>query len=226
MVVSLFRTLIMYGIILLGVRIMGKRQISQLQTSELVVTLLISELAVMPIQEHDEPLWNGIVPMLALIFCEIVVSLLMLKIGKFRKLICGKPILVIENGRILQEQMRKLRMSTEDLFEQLRQNGVFSLEEVAYAVIETNGMMSVSRHAKDDPLTPWQAGIKVKKEYLELVVVSNGEISESSLKLCGRDIGWVREKVAAAGLSLSEVFIMTACQNGAFQIVPKEKKTS
>lgn len=224
MIISLLRTLLMYAIILLGVRIMGKRQISQLQTSELVVTLLISELAVMPIQEQDDPLWNGIVPMLALILCEIVVSLLMLKIGKFRQLICGKPILVIENGKILQDQMRKLRMSTEDLFEQLRQNGVFSLSEVAYAVIETNGMMSVARHAKDDPLTPRQAGVAVPKEYLELVVVSDGELSESSLTLCGKTEEWVRQKIKDAGLTLPDVFLMTARQDGTYHIISKDKE--
>lgn len=224
MLISLLRTLIMYGVILIGVRIMGKRQISQLQTSELVVTLLISELAVIPIEKHDEPLWGGLVPMAALILCEIAVALLMLKSGKFRQAVCGKPILVIENGKILQDQMRKLRMSTEDLFEQLRQNGVFALEEVAYAVIETNGMMSVARHAKDDPLTPSQAGVKVKPEYLEVVVVSDGEISESSVKLCGRDADWVRRQVKASGLALSDVFIMTARQDGKCRIVEKQKK--
>ncbi len=225
MVISLLRTLVMYAVILIGVRIMGKRQISQLQTSELVVTLLISELAVMPIQEHEEPLWNGLVPMLTLIVCEILVSFLMLKVGKFRKLVCGKPILVIENGEILQDQMRKLRMSTEELFEQLRQNGVFTLEEVAYAVIETNGMMSVSRHAKDDPLTPRQAGIKVDPDYLEVVVVSDGEISESSLKLCGKDPAWAEQQLKSKGYSLSDVFIMTARPDGACRVIPKEKKS-
>ena len=213
----------MYGVILIGVRVMGKRQISQLQTSELVVTLLISELAVMPIEKRDQPLWDGIAPMIALILCEIAVSLLMLKSGKFRQAVCGKPILIIENGKILQDQMRKLRMSTEDLFEQLRQNGVFSLEEVAYAVIETNGMMSVARRPEDDPLTPSQAGVKVRAEALEVVVVSDGEISESSLKLCGKDAQWVKGRVKAAGLSLSDVFIMTATGQGKSRIVKKDR---
>ncbi len=223
MLISLFRTLVMYGVILIGVRVMGKRQISQLQTSELVVTLLISELAVMPIEKRDQPLWDGIAPMIALILCEIAVSLLMLKSGKFRQAVCGKPILIIENGKILQDQMRKLRMSTEDLFEQLRQNGVFSLEEVAYAVIETNGMMSVARRPEDDPLTPSQAGVKVRAEVLEVVVVSDGEISESSLKLCGKDAQWVKGRVKAAGLSLSDVFIMTATGQGKSRIVKKDR---
>lgn len=223
MLISLFRTLVMYGVILIGVRVMGKRQISQLQTSELVVTLLISELAVMPIEKRDQPLWDGIAPMIALILCEIAVSLLMLKSGKFRQAVCGKPILIIENGKILQDQMRKLRMSTEDLFEQLRQNGVFSLEEVAYAVIETNGMMSVARRPEDDPLTPSQAGVKVRAEALEVVVVSDGEISESSLKLCGKDAQWVKGRVKSAGLSLSDVFIMTATGQGKSRIVKKDR---
>ncbi len=221
MLISLLRTLLMYGVILIGVRIMGKRQISQLQTSELVVTLLISELAVMPIQEHDEPLWNGLLPMLALILCEIVISLLMLKSGKFRQAVCGKPILVIEDGKILQDQMRRLRMSTEDLFEQLRQNGVFQLEEVAYAIIETNGMMSVTRRPQDDPLTPKQAGVKVDRELLEVVVVSDGEISESSVKLCGKDEAWVKRQVKAAGMELKDVFLMTARRDGRNRIVAK-----
>ncbi len=222
--ISLVRTLVMYAAILIGVRVMGKRQISQLQTSELVVTLLISELAVMPIQAHSEPLWNGLIPMLALVTCEIVVSLLMLKSGKFRQAVCGKPTLVIENGKILQEQMRRLRLSTEDLFEQLRQNGVFALDEVAYAVIETNGLMSVARHAKDDSLTPKQAGVKVKPALLEVVVVSDGEFSESSLALCGKDKIWARQQIKTAGLAPSDVFLMTARRDGQFRIVPKEQK--
>lgn len=224
MLLSLLRTLIMYAVILLGVRIMGKRQISQLQTSELVVTFLISELAVIPIENPESPLWTGLSPMAALILCEILVSFLMLKRGSFRKLICGKPVIIIEDGKILQEQMRKLRMSTEELFEQLRQNGVFSLEEVAYAVIETNGMMSVSRHAKEDALTPRQCGIEVEEEYLEVVVVSDGEISKSSLKLCGKTPEWVGERLKGRGIEVKDVFIMTARLNGDYKIILKENR--
>lgn len=223
MAVSLLRTLLMYGAILIGVRIMGKRQISQLQTSELVVTLLISELAVMPIQEHDEPLWNGLLPMLVLVLCEIIVSFFMLKSGKFRQAVCGKPIVVIENGRVLQDQMRRLRMSTEDLYEQLRQNGVFYLDEVAFAIIETNGTMSVVRNPADDPLTPRQMGISAKFPGLEVVVVSDGEISKHSVKLCKKDVAWVKKRLQEKGVPLSQVFLMTARVDGKYRIIPKEK---
>lgn len=225
MVTSLLRTVLMYGAILIGVRIMGKRQISQLQTSELVVTLLISELAVMPIQEWEKPLWDGLGPMVVLVLCEIVISLWMLKSGKFRQAVCGKPILVIRDGKILQDQMRRLRMSTEDLFEQLRLNGVFSLEEVSFAVIETNGAMSVCRRPQDDALTPRQAGVKVGPQPLEVVVVSDGEISQSSVRLCGKTDAWVRQKITEAGLTLPLVFLMTVSVTGqTHRIVKREAK--
>lgn len=223
MVSALWRTVVMYAAILLGVRIMGKRQISQLQTSELVVTLLISELAVLPIEDGSISIWQGFVPMAALVVFELLISLAMLKSNRFRKLICGKPVLVVENGKILQNEMRRLRLSTEELFEQLRQNGVFSLEEVAYAIIETNGMMSVARHAKDDALTPKQTGVKVAPAYLEVVVISDGELSESSLSICGKDAHWAKEQVKSAGMEVSDVFLMTATQQGKSRIVKKDR---
>ncbi|MCI9224646.1 MAG: DUF421 domain-containing protein [Acutalibacter sp.] len=224
MLISLLRTVIMYIAILIGVRLMGKRQISQLQTSELVVTLLISELAVMPIQQHDDPLWNGLIPMLVLVVCEIVVSLFMLKSGKFRQAVCGSPMVVIENGRVLQDQMRRLRMSTEDLFEELRLAGAFALEDVAYAIVETNGKLSVLKKASADSLTPKQAGVKAPSEALEVVVVSDGHISEHSLKLCGKDPHWLREQLKFQGAELSDVFIMTARTDGRQLIIKKQPK--
>ncbi len=222
MLVSIARTLVMYGAILLGVRLMGKRQISQLQTSELVVTLLISELAVMPIQQRQDPLWNGLVPMAALVGCELAVSFFMLKSGWFRQLVCGNPIVVIQNGRVMQRQMRRLRMSTEDLFEELRRAGVFALEDVAYAIVETNGQMSVLKKSPADCLTPKQAGVKAPPEALEVVVVSDGRISENSLKLCGRDPVWLREQLKCQGAALEEVFIMTVRTDGGQRIIKKD----
>lgn len=225
MLITLVRTVIMYAAILIGVRLMGKRQISQLQTSELVVTLLISELAVMPIQQREDPLWNGLIPMLVLVGCEIAVSLLMLKSGKFRQAVCGSPMVVIQNGKVLQHQMRRLRMSTEDLFEELRQAGTFALEDVAYAIVETNGKLSVLKKASADSLTPKQAGVKAPSEALEVVVVSDGCISNHSLELCGKDPHWLREQLRSQGTELSEVFIMTARTDGKQLIIKKQPKT-
>ncbi len=222
MLVSLARTLLMYGAILLAVRIMGKRQISQLQTSELVVTFLISELAVLPIQEGDQPLWRGLAPMGALVLCEICVSFGMLKSGRFRQMICGNPIVVIQRGQILQDQMRRLRMTTEDLCEQLRQNNVFYLEDVAWAIIETNGMMSVIRKTEEDPVTPKQLGLNPPSQGLEVVVISDGELSKHSLALSGKDWNWVDKRLKERGLQLSDVFIMTIRTDGKWRVIEKE----
>ena len=221
MLVSLARTLLMYGAILFAVRIMGKRQISQLQTSELVVTFLISELAVLPIQEGDQPLWRGLVPMGALVLCEILVSFGMLKSGKFRQMICGNPIVVIKRGQILQDQMRRLRMTTEDLCEQLRQNNVFYLEDVAWAIIETNGMMSVIRKPEEDPVTPKQLGIKPDHHGLEVVVISDGELSKHSLALSGKDLNWVENRLKEQGVKQRDVFLMTIRTDGKWRGIEK-----
>lgn len=222
MLVSLARTLLMYGAILFAVRIMGKRQISQLQTSELVVTFLISELAVLPIQEGDQPLWRGLAPMGALVLCEILVSFGMLKSGRFRQMICGNPIVVIQRGQILQDQMRRLRMTTEDLCEQLRQNNVFYLEDVAWAIIETNGMMSVIRKTEEDPVTPKQLGLNPPSQGLEVVVISDGELSKHSLALSGKDLNWVEKRLKERGLRQSDVFIMTIRTDGKWRVIEKE----
>ena len=141
MVVSLARTLILYAVIIFAVRVMGKRQISQMQTSELVVTLLISDLAVIPMQNVSLPLAGGLIPIVVLVFCEIFASVLMLRFPKVRRMICGQPVVVIAHGKINQENMKALRMTLEDLFEQLRQKDVKSLNEIDYAIMETNGML-------------------------------------------------------------------------------------
>ena len=218
------RTVLMYGAILAAVRVMGKRQISQLQTSELVVTLLISELAMLPIQEGNLPLWAGVLPMAVLVLCELLVSFGMLKSSRFRKLVCGSPTVVIQRGEILQNEMRRLRITTEDLMEQLRQNGVFYLEDVAWAIIETNGRMSVIRRPQEEPLTPRQLGLKVPFPGLEVAVISDGELSRRSLALCGKEEAWVRHRLEERGLSERQVFLMTVRTDGKYRILPKEPR--
>ena len=218
------RTVLMYGAILAAVRVMGKRQISQLQTSELVVTLLISELAMLPIQEGNLPLWTGVLPMAVLVLCELLVSFGMLKSSRFRKLVCGSPTVVIQRGEILQNEMRRLRITTEDLMEQLRQNGVFYLEDVAWAIIETNGMMSVIRRPEVDPVTPRQLQLKPEPPVLETSVISDGEVSLHSLKLVGKDRDWLDRRLKEQGVAVKDIFLMTARSDGKWRIIKKQGK--
>ena len=218
------RTVLMYGAILAAVRVMGKRQISQLQTSELVVTLLISELAMLPIQEGNLPLWTGVLPMAVLVLCELLVSVGMLKSSRFRKLVCGSPTVVIQRGEILQNEMRRLRITTEDLMEQLRQNGVFYLEDVAWAIIETNGMMNVIRRPEEDLVTPRQLQLKPEPPVLETSVISDGEVSLHSLKLVGKDRDWLDRRLKEQGVAVKDIFLMTARSDGKWRIIKKQGK--
>ena len=224
MAISLIRTLILYAIVMAAVRLMGKRQISELQTSELVVTLLISNLASVPMQETGQPLISGVIPIFALVVSEIAVSALMLKHPKFRKVICGRPIIVIYDGKIQQDEMRRLRMTTEDLFEQLRQKDVFSIRDVAYAIVETNGKMSVIKTPDKEQPTAGDLQVAGPDKGIETVVVSDGVISDLSLALCRQSRRWVEDILENQGITLSEVFLMTANSKGDFFIVRSDPK--
>ena len=213
MIISIIRAALLYTFIILAIRIMGKRQISELQTSELVVTLLISDIAAIPMQDTAQPLVSGIVPIAVLVIAEIVVSALMVKHSGFRKAVCGSPIILINDGKVDQKQMRRLRITIEDLFEQLRQKDVFSLQDVAYAIMETNGKISVIKKPEKDT---------VSAEMLQLHVPDKG-ISDFSLKLCEKDTQWVYQILKQEHYELQDVFIMTANRSGEYKIIEKAK---
>lgn len=204
---------------------MGKRQISDLQTSELVVTLLISNIAAIPMQNTGQPLVSGIVPIAVLICCEVFISILMLKSSKFRRVVCGRPIVIINDGKLQQQELKTLRMSTEDLFEQLRQMDVFSIQDVAFAIIETNGKMSVLKKFEKQPPDSSTLGVVVPDNGIETVVVSDGEISDFSLSLCGLSKDWLHGIIQGQRIKLDDIFIMTANKNKDYYIVKKEIRT-
>ena len=223
MILSFLRAVLLYIVILSAVRLMGKRQISELQTSELVVTLLISDLAAVPMQNTGQPLVSGLIPIAVLVMCEIAASVFMLKSGKFRRLVCGKPVVLINNGKVDQKEMARLRLSVEDLFEELREKDVFSIGDVAWAIMETNGKLSVVKKPEKDAPTNQLLGLSPGDTGLEVVVVSDGEFSDISLSLCGKDRQWVQGILQSRRLSPKEVFLMTADQQGNYTVIPKEK---
>lgn len=222
MIISFVRTVLLYIVILASVRLMGKRQISELQTSELVVTLLISDIAAIPMQDTGQPLASGFIPIAVLVMCEIAISVFMLKSGKFRRLVCGKPIVLISNGQLDQKEMSRLRLSIEDLFEELREKDVFSIRDVAWAIMETNGKLSIVKKPEADLPTNQLLGLCPPDTGLEVVVISDGEFSDSSLRLCGQSRRWAEDILSQQGLSLRQVFIMTADMQGGYAIIPKE----
>ena len=224
MIISVIRTILLYIVITLAIRIMGKRQIGELQTSELVVTLLISDIAAIPMQNTEQSLLSGIVPILILIVCEIIISFLMLKRAGFRRIICGKPIVIISDGKINQSEMHRLRMSTEDLSEELRQQGIFNIEDVGFAIVETNGKLSVLKKPEKDIPTAEELGIKTNDKGLEVVVISDGEISKYSLKICGLNRDWLFDILKKENTELNDVFLMIANGQGEYKIIEKERK--
>lgn len=222
MAISLIRTVIIYILIIFAVRIMGKRQISELQTTELVVTLLIADLAIIPMQDNGQPLTSGIIPIFVLIALEIFVSIIMLKNGKLRKFVCGKPMLVIEKGKVLQSEMKELRMSTEDLLESLRQKDIFDINEVKYAIVETNGVMSVMKKEEFETVQNKDLPIKQNDESLKVIVVSDGEICYHSLKLCSKNERKIMNILKNEKLNLDDIYIMICDESENYTIIKKE----
>lgn len=149
MLILLLRTVLIYAFIILAVRIMGKRQISDMQASELVITLVISDIVAIPMQDVEQPLLSGILPIVVLVSLEIIVSIIMLKSDRFRTLICGHPVIIVKDGKVLENQLRRLRISYEDLYSLLRQQEVFDIKSIKYAIVETNGSVSLLKYEEE-----------------------------------------------------------------------------
>ncbi|MEE3474820.1 MAG: DUF421 domain-containing protein, partial [Ruminococcus sp.] len=209
MIISILRTVILYVFIILAIRLMGKRQISDMQPSELVVTLVVSDIASLPMQNTSQPLLSGVIPVLVLVSLEIAASALMMKSRLFRRLICGNPVVVIEDGKLLQKQLKRLRMSAEDLFAQLRQQDIFSIDEVQYCIVETNGSISVLEKPQNRVPTAQDLGVTIDDKKLEAVVVCDGELLDDGLKLCSGSRMQVDNILQENNAKLSEVFILT-----------------
>lgn len=222
MSVALIRTIILYVIIIFSMKMMGKRQISDLQTSELVITIMISNIAAIPMEDSAQPLLGSLIPIAVLICCEIFVSYMMMKNSKIRQLICGKPIIVISEGKIQQDALKYLRISTEDLFEQLRQSDVFTLEDAWFAIMETNGNLSVLKKSNKQPPDADALGISPPQEKFDAVVVNDGIISDFSLSVCGLDKHWLKKTLKSEKVKVKDIFIMTANTSKEFNIIKKE----
>lgn len=222
MLISLLRTLILYVVVTAAVRLMGKRQVGELQSSELVITMLISELAAIPMQETGIPLLSGIVPILTLVVCEILVSVLMMKCRWFRRLICGSPVVLIRSGRLDQKQMSRLRYTVEDLSEALRLQGVFDPQTVDVALIETNGQLSVLKNASAEPPDAKTLGIAAKTEFWA-VVVDDGSFCAQSARLVGCSREWIEGVLKKENCPLNEVFLLTADTEKNYRIIRRER---
>ncbi len=223
MIISIIRTLLLYCFIIFAIRLMGKRQISDMQPSELVVTLVISDIASLPMQNTSQPLLSGIIPVIVLVALEIVTSVFMMKSKRFRRMICGSPVVVISDGKLLQKEMRRLRLTTDDLFALLRQQNIFSPEDVQYCIVETNGTVSVLEKPEKRKPTAEDFKISIPDSKLEAMVISDGRLIETALPLCSQSKDSVENVLKKEKLRQSDVLIMTLDGLGNYNIILKEK---
>lgn len=223
MIISIIRTLLLYCFIIFAIRLMGKRQISDMQPSELVVTLVISDIASLPMQNTSQPLLSGIIPVIVLVALEILTSVFMMKSKRFRRVICGSPVVVISDGKLLQKEMRRLRLTTDDLFALLRQQNIFSPEDVQYCIVETNGTVSVLEKPEKRKPTAEDFKISIPDSKLEAMVISDGILIETALPLCSQSKDSVENVLKKEKLRQSDVLIMTLDGLGNYNIILKEK---
>ena len=222
MVLTILRIFILYVLATAAVRIMGKRQIGELQPSELVITILLSEIAAIPMQDTDIPLLNSVVAVLLLVAFEIISSVISMKSRGARRLLEGNAVTVIRDGKIDQKEIKRLRYTVDDLLTALRQKDVFVLSDVTYAIVETNGTLSVVKKAAADYLRPSDMGVKAKDEGLEVVVVSDGDLSVGSMHLCGKNEEWIHSILKSEAVPLPEVFILTVNTAGHYTLIRRD----
>ena len=212
MIVSYVRTLILYSLLILVIRLMGKRQIGQMEPSEFVVTMLVANLASIPMQDDGIPLFFGMIPIVTVLGMELVLSALSLKSIRLRRLLCGKPVILVENGKILQANLRKTRVTMDELTGLLRQKDVLDLRSVHYAILETNGNVSVFPYPQEKPASAADAGISVRAQYLPFTLVCDGFLLKENLIKAKKDTLWVQKVLQERGATLEETWLLTVDQ--------------
>lgn len=198
------RTLTVYLLVIVVFRIMGKRQLGELTPNELVTTILISELASLPIEETDLPLLTSMLPIILIAAFEIFLSAAELKSAHFARLVSGSPKHVVANGVIDQQTLNELRIGIDDLLEALRGKDVFDINDVAYAIVETNGTLNVCQN-----------------EMPPLAVVTDGESNHDNLKLCGYDEVWLATKLRENNAELADIALAQCSSDGTLTIVKR-----
>lgn len=223
MVIAFVRTIILYVLIIAGIRLMGKRQVGELEPSELVLALIIADLAAVPMQDFGIPLIAGIIPILTLLSVTMLISVLSMKSIRFRALLCGRPSIIVENGKLHQREMQKNRFTVDELMEELRMKGFTDITTIKYAILETNGQLSVLPYADQKPPTAQDLGLSPEEAGLPIVIINDGRVLEHNLKTRGYDRNWLEKQLHAHGVKKTEdVYLLTADEQGQVYFARKE----
>ena len=222
MILSYLRTAVLYLILIIVIRLMGKRQIGQMEPSEFVVTMLVANLAAIPMQDGGIPLLSGLVPILTVLGVELVLSTLSLRSVRVRKLLCGKPVILIENGRILEDNLRRTSITLDELTGHLRLKDVLDLKAVQFAILETDGNLSVFPYPKHRPASASDAGIAAKPQYLPITIVGDGYLYRENLSLVGKDEAWVDRVLQERQATIATTWLLTCDGADHICFYPKE----
>ncbi|GAB6085423.1 YetF domain-containing protein [Alkaliphilus crotonatoxidans] len=217
MLIIFLRALILYVVVVVVFRMMGKRQVAQMQPFELVIALLIAELAATPMENTAIPLIYGIIPILTLLAAQVIVSFLSIKSEGFRELICGKPSLIISKGQIVQKEIKRLRINMNDLLEQLRGKDYPNLSDVEYAILETNGQLSIIPKVKKRNVIVEDLDLNPDHEELPITLIVDGKIMRHNLNKSGHNEDWLRHMLKKENIDrVDEVFFAFLSSNREF----------
>lgn len=223
MSIVFIRAIILYIIVIFSVRLMGKRQIGELQPSELAITILVSNIATLPLEDLDIPLIMGILPILSLICFEVLMSWITLKSKRIRRIVTGCPKIIIRNGNVEQKVLKDLRFSVDDLMTALRVNGVFDISDVQFAIAETNGNISVYEKQECQAVKNSDMKIKTKNSDPPSVIISDGKVDTQGFRETGLESKWLTNIMEKNQINISDVFLLTADKNGKYNMIKKEK---
>lgn len=225
MILSYLRTIFLYLLLVVVIRLMGKRQIGEMEPAEFVVTMLAANLATSSIEDPGAPLLLGFVPILSVLGVELTLSFITMRSVTARRLLCGKPVILIENGKLNQQNLQRTRVTLDELMGQLRQKNVLDITKVQYAILETDGGMSVFPYPKDRPASAKAAGIYPKPEFLPVILVEDGRVLEENFPKCGKDLNWVREILRENRATLKQTLLLTVDAAGKVAYLKKEDQS-
>ena len=211
MILSYMRTILLYLVLIFSVRLMGKRQIGQMEASEFVVTMLVANLASIPMQDAAIPLYSGLVPILTVLGLELALSGLILHSVPIRRFFCGKPVILIDNGKILQDNLRKTRVTLDELIGHLREKDVLDITAVRYAILETDGNLSVFPYPKEG-----------KGENLPITLVEDGYVSPENLEKAGKNVSFLEKTLKKHKATRETTFLLTVDEADRVVFIRKE----
>lgn len=224
MLIIFLRTLIIYASITLVLRCMGKRQVGELEMSDLVATLLLSEVAALPIADADVPLFHALCAVLTILLLEVILTFLKNKCHFLKRMLEGEPSFLIRDGKPIQSELIRMRMSIEELLGECRAQGYSDLSEVAYAILEQDGQLSILPRAKRAPLCPEDLHLPVPEKGLSHPVITDGRIHERHLQMLGLNCAFIEKECKRRGYQVKDVFLMTINDRKEINVFRKDSK--